>query len=356
MYFLTTKGNAIPHFDAFLNNDKSGHVSVREIFAPLHPLNLFFFTYHEDEPDSHLIMSLVNPEDTFYFSLPKDETHLFYQYNKLHRHNFYELLFVIDGSIYQSIEHKRHLYPKGSCCLLNKNVRHSEEYHHDLRVVFVQFTAEFIMKLLNFLPRYTDDDTPAYREMKLFFMQDLAPTSVHEKKYLDFIPREAAFSDHVHICFENMLREMQSGQLGFTFRLASLLIELLCHLFDGRFYQNTPAKIGSNNEKSLFDDVTNYLAGQHGRVSRNELAGYFHYSGDYLYKVVRKYTGLSLFDYSMKFCLKRAARLLTDSNQPIQQIAIELGFSNISHFYRLFFEEYQMTPRSFRIEAASPDV
>ena len=354
MYYLTVGERTIPHFNAFVSHEGGGKMTSREIFSPLHPFNLLFFTYHEDDADSHLIMSQVNPEDIFYFCIGREESALFFQHNKPHRHDFYELMFVIDGSIYQGIEHKRHLYPKGSCCLLNKNVQHNEEYSRDLRIVFLQFTADFIMKLLDFLPHKTNDNIPAYHEMKQFFRQDLAPTSLYRKKYLDFIPREdeAWICEHVHRCFENLLREMQSGQPAFAFRIAAIFIELLCYLFDSRYYQNTPVEIGSMTEKSLFDDITDYLSARNGRASRHELADHFHYSGDYLYKIVRKYTGLSLFDYSTKFCLKQAAHLLSVTDWPIQRIASELGFTNLSHFYRLYKEEYQTTPRAYRVGKA----
>lgn len=63
----------------------------------------------------------------------------------------------------------------------------------------------------------------------------------------------------------------------------------------------------------MFEEITKYIKERNGRVSRQELTEAFHYSENYIYKVVRKYTGMGVFDYGMTFCLKEAARMLGET-------------------------------------------
>lgn len=44
----------------------------------------------------------------------------------------------------------------------------------------------------------------------------------------------------------------------------------------------------------------------------------------------------------------QAAYLLTETDTPIEQIVVEVGYENSSHFHKLFKEEYGMTPKKYR--------
>jgi AraC-like DNA-binding protein len=83
-------------------------------------------------------------------------------------------------------------------------------------------------------------------------------------------------------------------------------------------------------------------------MSRVELEQQLNYSGDYLNRIVNKYSGMCLFDYGMNFCLKKAAQYLIETNESINTIATRLNFSNRTHFYNLFKGKYGVTPKEYR--------
>ena len=123
---------------------------------------------------------------------------------------------------------------------------------------------------------------------------------------------------------------------------------MLSALFDGALYTNTPVAFGNTSERELFDQITSYIREKDGQVRRKDLEEKFSYSGDYLYKTVEKYTGLSLYEYSTKFTMEKAEGLLLDSDLTIAEIMEDLGFSNRTQFYRLFRKNYGMTPREYK--------
>jgi AraC family cel operon transcriptional repressor len=47
--------------------------------------------------------------------------------------------------------------------------------------------------------------------------------------------------------------------------------------------------------------------------------------------------------------LARAAARLIDTSEGILDIAIDCGFGNLSHFYKLFGDRYRTTPRHYRL-------
>ena len=77
------------------------------------------------------------------------------------------------------------------------------------------------------------------------------------------------------------------------------------------------------------------------------------YNSDYINRVIKKYTGQTLSDYSRAFLLKEAAELLKNTDKRVGEICEELGYTNRSHFNRLFIERYGMPPAEYR--ALEPD-
>lgn len=67
-----------------------------------------------------------------------------------------------------------------------------------------------------------------------------------------------------------------------------------------------------------------------------------------LIKDFKEYTGMTIVQYQKKQKLAHAAQLLTNSDYQITQIAEIVGFDSLSHFLRIFKEEYAMTPKEYR--------
>ena len=96
-----------------------------------------------------MIVTMLNPSchssTSYSYSDPLNPVHR----NGLHQHAYFELIYVIDGSMYQNIENKRHLYSKGSLCLLNRNIHHAEEFTTDFRAAFLSLPVALVDELFN---------------------------------------------------------------------------------------------------------------------------------------------------------------------------------------------------------------
>lgn len=124
----------------------------------------------------------------------------------------------------------------------------------------------------------------------------------------------------------------------------------LCELFDflsSGFYV-TPVHLSSSPESLLFLRISRLLEDTDGRLPRSELARLLNYNGSYLNSIVQRRTGLCLFDYGMTFCFQKAERLLRETTLSVSEIALQLKFTNRTHFYELFRQKYGMTPQQWR--------
>ena len=65
-------------------------------------------------------------------------------------------------------------------------------------------------------------------------------------------------------------------------------------------------------------------------------------------RVFGRVLGVTPHQYLMRARLRRAARLLTDEDRSITDIAFEVGFGDLSNFVRTFHRAARMSPRQFR--------
>lgn len=63
---------------------------------------------------------------------------------------------------------------------------------------------------------------------------------------------------------------------------------------------------------------------------------------------VRRWTGQSLGQWSLQARLDEAALRLRHSPQSVAQVAEQTGFTDLSHFRRLFRRRFQRTPQEYR--------
>ena len=69
-----------------------------------------------------------------------------------------------------------------------------------------------------------------------------------------------------------------------------------------------------------------------------------------LYRKLKALTGQSTNEFLQNFRLKYAARLLTESDRPISDIAYDVGFSDPYYFSRAFKKLFEMSPKQWRQE------
>ncbi len=307
----------------------------------------------DPEADNSYLMTFIAAD--FYLSIKLNHD----EYKELsrrpqHMHNTYEIVYVQEGTLFQQIEARRYQFSKRSCCILNRNIRHTEEYDHPFRTVTLSLAADFLSELFSdpydgFFSE-TASDWQSRRDLKSFFSPDTAETDLYRKTYLSFVPAYDIMeeNDRIHDLFEQMTNCIISPEPGCSFFMRSLICRLLDCLSNRELYSTDLISLGTKAESEAFSNITRLMLETHGRISRSELQKRLNYSGQYLNRISQKFTGMSLFKYGNYFTMKRAAWLLINSDATVSEIAAELGFSDRTHFYGLFRKEYRVTPKQYR--------
>ena len=361
------------------------------------PLQVEFISMRPDDPLEHYTMVSVIPEHIYHAALTKEEVGSMFVRPRLHRHSYYELAFVLSGNLFYNIENRRHLYTPGSCCLLNRNVLHMEEHETDFDVMFLGISDEVLRDVYRDLTEgfFTVEQNRPDTDLDRFLKKNLlAEKTSYDKEYLDFIPRKAenpacagipigkytaAYGSHpsfhnnsaaytdtdgprpddvlyspnpavrsVRGILNTIEDELLYPRIGSTHRIKALIAKLLHQLSDPTYYETTPIQIGTDTENLLYNEIDRIMHETWGRASRSFLEEELHYSGDYLNKITKKYTGLSIHDFGMTICMGLAAKELLNTDRSIGDIAASLGFSNRTHFYKQFDKVYHISPAEYR--------
>jgi len=69
--------------------------------------------------------------------------------------------------------------------------------------------------------------------------------------------------------------------------------------------------------------------------------------------ICKQVTGMSFINYLNRVRVEKAKELIRDTQMPITQIALIVGFENLSSFYRVFKKVYDRSPLDFRNGASA---
>ncbi|MEC0092409.1 response regulator transcription factor [Paenibacillus macquariensis] len=106
---------------------------------------------------------------------------------------------------------------------------------------------------------------------------------------------------------------------------------------------------GLDSNETVVEKIKRYIALHIDQeLSRQYIADYIGLSPDYIVKLFKKETGLSISDYILKERINLAKELLCKTDTTISNVALSIGFSNFSYFSTLFKKEVSMTPQNYR--------
>ena len=113
-------------------------------------------------------------------------------------------------------------------------------------------------------------------------------------------------------------------------------------------YESAPVL---NTEKHWIVSLMKRYAKEHtqGTVSLQEFAVSHKKNAQYIGRLFKNEVGMSFGSYCNTVRLEKAALALIGGNQKIIDVALGCGFSNISHFNRLFKEKYGVSPMEYKI-------
>ena len=262
-------------------------------------------------------------------------------YCPVHRHDFFELTYVWQGNVRQTVNNSTIDIGEGSLLLLDTNVRHSlERVDENTFAVNIMMTKEYfhetLMKQFSCSNRITE-----------FIFSALYRHSL-SGNYLYF-PLEN--DPEVRHCITAVLLELKHGEPGsgeIINSFMTILFSLLAR--EGNCQDAGPS--GSGTAPASVVSILDYINRNYMDQTLEKAAEAFHFSPNYLSRLLKKYTGKTFISIILELKLEHSAMLLKNTSIPITKAAASSGFQNMNYFYKLFKEKYGCTPKQFRAAQA----
>ena len=153
----------------------------------------------------------------------------------------------------------------------------------------------------------------------------------------------------------NMLLNYESVNIPFAHTAAIInLIENKHYLYEiiqyfTEQFEMIMRAIGNHSNASIFDDIIHYINHNYGSPLKLGLIGpLFGYSNAYLGKLFLQKTGKNFNTYLNEIRVRQAARLLTETDLKVYEIAEKVGYKKIDLFHQKFKEYYNISPIEYR--------
>ncbi|MCC8104098.1 MAG: AraC family transcriptional regulator [Clostridiales bacterium] len=254
-----------------------------------------------------------------------------------HTHGFFEITYVFEGECTNYFTDTSLRMQIGDLCLIAPETKHAISAVTDDCVI------------LNLLIRASTFDTAFFdllsgRDVLTAFFTT-ALYGNHENAAL-FFPtgNDTALKDFISYAYQEYQNESRYFQ-----RMMNNLIHAICILLLRNHEKDVVILSGtgdSMDENLIY--ILNYIQANYSHITLSDLAGFFHYSERHMSRLIKENTGKRFSDLVRDLKLSKAADLLKNLGLTIAEIVEQIGYSDISGFYRAFKRKYEITPVEYR--------
>ncbi len=262
----------------------------------------------------------------------------------VHRHNFFELIYIVEGSGKHIINQNTYSYSKGSLYFLVPNDEHSFEIKQKTKFCIITFNRIYFFKA---------GDTGLSDYSNLFKKIEFI---LHNANHLSQNTFEISDDQLViDTLITRVIHEVEKQKVFFDAVIQNSVL-LLLTLIARHVTEAATQNFAPNKSDSTITDIIFYIQYHiydNTKLSLTSVANTFNKSKNSLSTFFKASTGLSLKEYILDYKLGLATSRLLRSNLTISEIAHELNFTDESHLNKLFKNKYKQTAKQFRKERKS---
>lgn len=258
-----------------------------------------------------------------------------------HWHYFMEIIFMVEGTAIMNCDEESFCLEPGDMILFLPQQIHSiySTTNIPLKYYVLKFDINQLTPSTNAPLHFHSlfHTAKGSSAAPLYFSADVTSTFSAEQLFVN--------------CHDECHHQEYGSRIMLQAHINQLLVHVLRIWRRGGF--DTDQSLALPHEEDSIHTITEYIdAHAHEALKVDDLAGLCNMSYSYFAKTFRELYGQSCKKYIEFIRLCKAEDLLLFTNQDLNYISQETGFSDCSHFIKAFRSRHDMTPKQFRTEHA----
>jgi len=256
-----------------------------------------------------------------------------------HTHQFFEILFVLEGHCENEVEGSSLSLRKGDLCFIAPDVLHKvTANNHDVIAYNILVRSSTFENA--FTNIYGNNDI-----VSDFFTKNLYRKS---KETSPYILCNTDCEEILLSIFNQMIDELQNHRKFYGRYLNILFESFILELLRRHEAHFTIGKATDNVEHESITSIMRYIQSNYRDTSLSETARFFSCSEAHLSRMIKKFSGQNFSEIIRTIKLQQSARLLTETDMSISEIVEEVGYTDNSHLHKIFKQNYGMTPAQYK--------
>jgi AraC-like DNA-binding protein/mannose-6-phosphate isomerase-like protein (cupin superfamily) len=257
-----------------------------------------------------------------------------------HAHHFFELQYVLAGSLTQNIGGAGLGLGAGDVCFIAPGTQHTlQVFDEDALLANILIRKDTFRSTFIDLLKTND------------VISDFFTRVLYCSSYYPYMLCRACGEEELTSV---VLRMMEVERQDHKYRdrlLRALLEEFFIYLLRDHEYDFVTASASGRDAKNVVA-ILSYLQQNFRTVTLSGTARFFNYDESHLCRMIKAFTGSRFSQIVKTIKLQHAADLLANSVMPIAEVIADAGYEDKSYFYRAFGEKFGTTPAEYRRRAA----
>ena len=262
-----------------------------------------------------------------------------------HMHDWIEIGFVLSGKGMHVINQQAFPIQEGEMFLLNAQVPHE----------FISADGQ-PLTVRNCLFHPSAIGEPAME--KESFVQQLYGSIFAQPAGQDgnngYLRLTGSYLHDIAVVFDDIKKEYQQQTVGFTHIVRSDLSRMLVQMVRQYNLENQQVDSRTVQKQQVVNQSIAYMKDHYAEsISCEMLSSQSYLSTSYFNRIFREVTGSTVIKMLQKVRMEAACDLLENTEDTINEVAANVGYSDMKCFYKIFHKQNGCTPKEYRDRVAS---
>jgi AraC-like DNA-binding protein len=263
-------------------------------------------------------------------------------YNKReHQHSFFELVYILSGRGRQCINQYKFDYQPGHMFLITPQDCHSFEIEEETEFFFLRFNDIYIKS----------------KGLQVENVERLEYILHNANHKPGCILKNQSDKSIVRPIVEALIREAINRDI-YDREITEQLVNTIIVIVARNIAKYLPEKVDMSSDQKIVD-ILNYLQSniyEPDKIRAAAVSFHFGISEHYLGRFFKKHSGQTMQSYINTYRTNLIEHRLKHSDKRMNEIVLELGFTDESHLNKFFKNQKGLSPREYRRSVQSASV